>query len=125
MTQASTASPSRLDRLPAVRAGLAGRHAELDDLLGREEGKRRGAHREPRPVVPAFGRVHLAFGVTGGARGSPDRVGCFQREERLVPVDHIDGRERPREVGLELAGAELEPHATRRPGPASPRRADA
>ena len=95
------------DRGGALRAGLAARQPQLDDLLRRE--KREAAHRvgELAPVVAAPGLEHFALGVAGAARGGAHRVRRFHGEQRLIAVDHVRRQEPLRELGLELVRAQL------------------
>ena len=50
---------------------------------------------------------HLALGEAALARGGAHRVGRLEREQRLVAMHDIEGREGFPEVRLELFGAQL------------------
>src|SRR5258706_4154772 len=82
-------------------------------LAAEERQASRGVH-ELAPVEVTAGLEHLALGEAALARRGAQRIGRFEREQRLVAVHEIDRhqrttgtRERVGEMGFELLGADL------------------
>ena len=96
----------RFERLRAVDARLAGRNAQIDELARAEQPQVGVGREECVPVETRLDDQHLALLAAGLARGRADRIARFDREERLVAVDHVDGGERALEVRGELVVAE-------------------
>jgi hypothetical protein len=109
------------DRLGARRAGLAGRDPQVDDLLLAEQRQARARMQQLAPVEAALGEEHLALSVPGLARRRANRVGGLERQQGLVAVNDVKRRERFREVGLELLGAQLHAGLSRSPAASPPR----
>jgi hypothetical protein len=53
------------------------------------------------PLEAALHRQHVALGITLRARRAADLVGRFQRQQVLVAGDHIQGRQRFRDMRVQ------------------------
>src|SRR5262249_29714747 len=96
------ARAERLDRLRALRAGLARGDAQLDQLALAEERHARGARHELAPVEAPLGEEHGTLGEPLRARLCADRVGGLEREQRVVAVNRVQRPELAPEMAVEL-----------------------
>ena len=97
-----------LQRLGPVLARLAGRNADLDQLLVGKQTHRLGRPQQAAPVeVSARHGVHRSFGVPCMPGRKTQLIACFLREEWLVAPDGVERADALLEMTPELIDAQL------------------
>ncbi len=96
-----------LEHARAFDAGLAGWDRKVDQLAPTEQGEVAVGGGERLPLEARLGDQDLALVEPRCARRSADLVARFDRQQRLVAVNDVQGTKSVGEMGGELAGTEL------------------
>ncbi len=94
-------------RLCTFPAGLATRHAQVDDAPLREQRQVARLGEQAVPVETRLHGEHLALVITLRACRAAYRIGSLQHAQRLIAADEIHRRKGFLQVGFELFGLEL------------------